>query len=1238
MDFRILGPLEVFEDGRTLDLGGAKQRALMTMLALHANRVVAQEQLIDALWDGEPPETARKALQVYVSQLRKLLGRERVETSGLGYLLRVEPDELDLVRFERFHDTGMPTEALLLWRGDALAEFAGYRFAQADIARLAELRLSCLEQRVERDLADGRHAELVGELTTLAKAHPAREHLRAQLMLALYRAGRQTEALGVYQEGRRALIDELGIEPGPRLRELHQQVLNQDPALDLPARKPPERTTPAFAPSHEPAPSPAAAVRKTVTILFCDLADSTELGERLDVESLRTLLGRWYEAMREPIEQHSGTVEKFIGDAVMAVFGVPHVHEDDALRAVRAAVDMRAALDRLNAELVEEQRPELRIRIGINTGEVVAGDKTATLVTGDPVNTAKRLEEAAGAGEILIGSHTRRLVENAVELEQSTPVTAKGKREPVATWRVLATIPGAPAFARHLDAPLVDRVEELAFLHSELGAATTDGACRLVTVFGGAGIGKSRLTSEFVGQVRGQAAVLTARCLPYGDGITFLPLGELVRSAGGEEAILAALATEPDAALVIERVRGTVDAAAMPVTAEETFWGIRRTLETLAREQALVVCLEDVHWAEPTFLDLVEYIAGWSQSRPILLLCLARPELLELRPRWGGAAVTLDPLNDADSALLLDELAIDGPSLAPEARAQVTEAAEGNPLFLEQMVAMLAEGTTATLPATIQALLAARLDQLQPLERVVLERAAVVGKEFSRNAVLDLSPPEEQQDIGAVLLTLVRKDLVRPDVSPLLGDDGFRFRHALIRDATYTAMPKHVRADLHEAFAPWLERHAGEEELVGYHLEQAHTYRADLGVRDDALALRAGELLSAAGLRAAARGDVSAVLTLLQRSLALLPAEHERRAELLYELSYAQWFEGDGDTADVTLRESIDAARRAGDLRREWYARLERAGRNAPALSDTASLVGTAEHAVQVFESLADDLGLARAWRRLGLVKQREWRFADAAVAFERALAHADASGDEQEKARVADSLCMALLNGPARVDEAIARVEAIAASAERNVVLRANVFTSLAGLLAMRGDFERARALYRDAGDVYDELGLRMSRVGLTDVVAFVESLAGDAAEAVRVLRSGYAVLDAGGFEGLRGTYAALLAFLLAGTGDAVEAHAFVAVAEASADILDPDATARLRAAQALLTSDPRDADRLAREAVAAAERTDDLNLQARMRLTLARVAGDPLEAAAARHLFATKGNIAAVATMGVGSHQTLT
>ena len=1234
MDFRILGPLEVFEDGRALDLGGAKQRAVLAVLALDANRVVSRARLIEAIWDEEPTETAGKALQGYVSQLRKVLGRERLETKAPGYLLRLEPDELDVDRFERLHDGGRPDEALELWRGDPLADFADQRFAQAEIARLHELRLACVELRIERDLAAGRHGELVGELDALAREHPLREHLRAQLMLALYRAGRQAEALDAYQAARAALVDELGIEPGQRLRELHQQILTQDPALDLPVP-----AAPAW--SAEPVPAPVRAsipghtMRKTVTVLFCDLADSTELGERLDPESLRNLMERWYDAMRGSVERHGGTVEKFIGDAVMAVFGVPKVHEDDALRAVRAAVEMRVELARLNEVLVTERRRELHIRVGINTGEVVTGDGSTTLVTGDAVNTAKRLEEAAAPGEILIGAATRRLVQNATELEPTEPVAAKGKRRPVEAWRVLGTIAGAAPFARRLDAALVGRRSELAFLRDELAEVERTRACRLVTVYGAAGIGKSRLAGELVAEVGDRAVVLRARCLPYGDGITFLPLADLVRSAGGDEAIKRAVANEPDGALVAERVFATFDPEGTPISTEETFWAIRRLLESLARERTVAVWIEDVHWAQPTFLDLIEYVAGWSRDAPILLLCLARPDLLEARPRWSGASVALEPLTPSESGALLDALGEEWP-LSPEERARVTDAAEGNPLFLEQMVAMLAEGMPTDLPPTIQALLAARLDLLEPFERAVLERAAVVGKEFWRGAVAELSPEHERSDVSGTLLTLVRKELVRSGRSAIVGDDGFRFRHALIRDATYAAIPKAVRADLHELFVPWLERQGAEDELVGYHLEQVYWYRADLGRRDVVLAARAGELLGASGARAAARGDSAAALTLLRRALALLPTQHALRLELMRELSMALWLDGDVDAAELALSESIDAARAAGDTRLEWYGRLERAARNAATRGETEALVTTAERAVKVFGELGDDLGLARAWRRLGLVAHTERRFADAAEAFERALGHAEASTDEQERARSADALCSALLFGPAQVQEAVERAERIVASAGTNAVLRAHVSTTLAGLLAMRGDFEGARKLYGEAGAVYDEFGLRRYKVGWTEIVASVELLAGDPAAATEALRSGYAVLDAGGFDSLRAHFAAVLALVLASKGDAAGARNFVGICESWSGPLDLDTTARLRAAQALIVSGPVDAKRLAREAVEAATRTDDLNLQAAMRLVLARLAGDPAEAAEARRLFEAKGNVAAAAATELWSLQT--
>ena len=476
----------------------------------------------------------------------------------------------------------------------------------------------------------------------------------------------------------------------------------------------------------------AAAARKTVSVLFCDLAGSTMLGERLDPEPLRELLGRWYEEMRIAVERHGGTVEKFVGDAVMAVFGLPRAHEDDALRAVRAALDMQRAVERLNTSLAERQIPELRIRIGINTGEVVTGDEAATLATGDAVNTAKRLEEAAGAGEILIGAVTERLVRHASRLVPLTPVEAKGKSAPVEAWRVLEAIAGADSFARRWDTPLVGRTRELALLRDELTASADGRECRLVTVIGSAGVGKTRLVSELVAEVDGHATVAAGRCLPYGDGITFWPLTELIRRLGGEQAVADAMDGEADAELVVERLRGVGGTGAAPP--EELFWAVRRLFEVLARSRPLLVLFEDVHWAEPTLLDLVEQVSRWSRDAPILLLCVAREELLEERPGWEGTHVRLEPLSTGEATELL--AALDGREmLSPELRERVTEVAQGNPLYTEQLVAMLAEEVRAAaelvaLPPTIQALLAARLDRLDPFDRDVLERAAVVGKEF----------------------------------------------------------------------------------------------------------------------------------------------------------------------------------------------------------------------------------------------------------------------------------------------------------------------------------------------------------------------------------------------------------------------------------------------------------------------------------------------------------------------------
>ena len=944
-------------------------------------------------------------------------------------------------------------------------------------------------------------------------------------------------------------------------------------------------------------PLASAAVRKTVTVLFCDLAGSTALGERVDPERLRELLAIWFDAMQEAVEQHGGTVEKFVGDAVMAVFGVPTVHEDDAVRAVRAALDMRDAVEQLNVELALP----LEVRIGINTGEVATGDGAATLVSGDAVNTAKRLEQAAQPGEIVIGDATRRLVENAVDLEPLAPIEAKGKRRPVEAWRVRAAIPGALGVARRLDTPLVGRTAELELLREELAAATRDRTCRLVTVFGPAGIGKSRLAAEL-------RATLTARCLPYGDGISLQPLADLVHAAGGERAVLDAVAAEEDGALVAARI------CEGGGTTEEHQWAVRRLLETFARRHPLVVCIEDVHWAQPAFLDLLEYIAGWTRDAPILLVCLARPELLDVRPRWPGRSLTLGPLSGAETDRLLDELAAEWP-LDAAARAQIAETAEGNPLFVEQLVAMLADGRgPAELPPTIQALLAARLDALEPDERRVLERASVVGRDFSRAAVAALA----DGDVSACLLALVRKELLRPLPSPYADADGFQFRHALIRDAAYSAVPKRVRADLHERAADWLTEHDGDDEIVGFHLEQAHLLRRDLGLHDPWTGERAGGLLGAAGRRAAARADAASASQLLQRALALLPADDPRRAAFLRDLSESLWARGEREASERALDESIALAQAAGDVQLEWYGRVEHAARVALVERDPGALAPVAERAIAIFDELGDDLGLARAWRRLGLVAFVDKRHAEAAAHAERALAHAVASGDESERARSADLLCSSLVFGPARVPEAVARLETLFADAGHNVVLRANVGASLAALLAMNEDIERARALIAEARATYDELGLELPRIGCDETASTVELLAGEPHVAVHLLRKSLSALDGGGYGRLRDAYVALLALLLGMTGDLDGARALL---DGNPPGPSSHETARLLAARALVDNDAA----LAREAVALADATDELNLRAELHVVLARVLGDDGELETARRLYELKGNVAA-------------
>src|SRR3954452_7402226 len=981
----------------------------------------------------------------------------------------------------------------------------------------------------------------------------------------------------------------------------------------------------------------AASARKTVNVLFCALAASTMLGERLDPEPLRELLGRWYEEMRIAVERHGGTVEKFVGDAVMAVFGLPRAHEDDALRAVRAALDMQRAVERLNASLEARQVPQLRIRIGINTGEVVTGDEAATLATGDAVNTAKRLEQAAGGGEILIGAVTERLVRHASRLVPLAPVEAKGKSAPVEAWRVLEAIAGADSFARRSDAPLVGRMRELALLRDELTASADGHECRLVTVVGAAGVGKTRLVSELVGEVDGYATVAAGRCLSYGDGITFWPLTELIRRLGGEQAVANAMSDEADAALVVERLRVIGGTGAAPP--EELFWAVRRLFEVLAPSRPLLVLLEDVHWAEPTLLDLVEYISRWSQDAPILLLCVAREELLEERPRWDGTLLRLEPLSTGDATELLD--ALDGGGvLQPELRARVAEVAQGNPLYTEQLVAMLIEEAQAavelvTLPPTIQALLAARLDRLDPFEREILERAAVVVREFWPGAVAALGGGNDA--LGPTLLGLVRRELVEPAVSSIPGEDGFRFRHALIRDAAYAGIPKRTRADLHERFAGWIELHERPDELLGYHLEQAYRYREELEAVDDhtrSLGERAGELLTVAGRRALASDDVPAAVNLLERGVALLPRTSGSRGYALLELAIALMRWGSFAVVEGALEEPLALALAEGDRQLELRTLIERQFFRIFTNAETPAeeVARVAEEAIPALEALGDHRGLARAWHLLSEPPVNACLWGERAAALEHALEHARRAGDTREAARAAAALMQAIQLGPTPVDPAIDRAHLFLRESEGDRLLTASILSSLAVLLAMRGEFSEARAQWAVARALWEELGMPHQQAIRAIDASAIELLAGHAEAAERELRTGYDMLVEIGDVHLRPMLAAYLAAMLVEEGNLEDAEAFTSHAESHSWEDDIVTEVMWRVARAQIeahTGEAAEAERLAREAVDLAAPTDFLDLQATALLALARVlrqGGSPeaaTVAAEAKAVYERKGNI---------------
>jgi predicted ATPase/class 3 adenylate cyclase len=993
-------------------------------------------------------------------------------------------------------------------------------------------------------------------------------------------------------------------------------------------------------------------VRKTVTLIFCDMVDSTPLGESLDPESLRRVLRLWHESMRTSLERHGGTVEKFVGDAVMAVFGLPVAHEDDALRAARAAADMRVALSTINAELDRDYGVEIQVRTAVHTGDVVAGDGE-TLVTGDAVNVAARLEQSANAGEILLGEQTAHLLGEAAIIEPVPELMLKGKAEPVSAWRLISVLPEVPAFARPIATPFVGRRNELASLEGAFARAVADSRCEQVTVLGPPGIGKSRLMREAVAFIGDRARVVVGRCLPYGEGITYWPLVEIVRQIAGREpraALVELLSPNENAELIADTVAAAVGASEGRGVTDETHWAIRTLLEALARDRPLVVVLEDLHWAEPRFLDLVEYVAGFSREQPILLLGSARPELLEVRPTWAtpgdnALLLTLEPLVEAEVDTLVDAL-LDDRTFPGTSRAKVLEAAEGNPLFIEQLLALQAENRGGdgelVVPPTLRALLAARIDRLEPADRAVIERAAVEGRSFHRGAVAELLPGAERAEVGARLLALVRKELIRPDRSDFAGDDGFRFAHILIRDAAYQSAPKELRAELHERYADWLEQKAADhihefEELLGYHLEQACYYRRELAPLDEqalALARRAAEWLASAGLRAPARGDSWAAAALLSRAISLLPEDDADRLRLLPDLGDALGECGDYVGEIAVLDEAVERAEAVDDRRARSYCVLARGLARThydPGFKAEEAL-NDAIDALRVFEELDDERGQAHAWETLASHHTFRGQSGQALKAHEHAFTHATAAGDERVEADARQHIGGCLFFGDRPVEEAISYADELLAQGDARARAR-----SLQGVLgqahAMLGQFGTARKLIAERIAVQESFGNTFVATYARGELGAVEMLAGDPAAAEKHFKRSCDVLEEAGETGFLSTTVARLAEAVYAQGRFEEAEQYTHISEESAapddcisQILWRSVRAKAIASQGQLG----DGEQLGREAVALARDTDNIDLRGDALLALAevlRIAKRPDEPVPlieeALRLYEQKGNV---------------
>jgi len=977
-------------------------------------------------------------------------------------------------------------------------------------------------------------------------------------------------------------------------------------------------------------PADDSVARKVVTIVFADLIGSTALHERLDAESVRQFMESYYAAMRGAVEVHGGRVTQVMGDGVKAMFGAPRVAEDDAIRAVRAGVEMQRAF----RALAEQQRGRVGktgLRVAVNTGEVVADDETE--IIGDPVNVAARLQEQGKDGDVVIGGSTQRIVASLVTLDRLGSFALKGRSEEVEAYRVvsLERPAGAPAIA------FVGRDDELRRLAAVYDAAVAAPAARLAVLLGSPGLGKSRLLAEFARRLGSRALVLTAQCVASG-AATFAPLAEALR---------AALAVLPDDEAERTRIAEGIGAllAGTPATPEETFFVVRRLLAALATAQPVVLAIDDLQWAEPLLLDLTEHLVQWGAGVPLLVLAAARPELRDIRSSLaasGGVVtdvVTLGGL-DAGAATRLAANVIGADALPAAVAGRVLATSEGNPLFLGELVRMLVndgvlkrEGDRWTagvaladldIPPTIHALLAARIERLRAEDRLVLERAAVVGRQFSRAAVAHLLPREAQADLDAKLESLRRSELIEPDTGWLLGEPLLRFHHVLIRDAAYRRLLRNTRAELHARFAEWLEARVGDsalhDETIGWHLEQAHQHLRELGPLDAngrALGERAARHLAAAGRRALARDDLQPAGSLLGRALDRLDAADPARADLALDWCEALLAAG---AVGPAARALAELGRFVGESERlrAWHTCFT--GELA-VLNDPQALRATTEAVAGAAEALAsagDGAGEAKAHFVHARALAQLGKIAACEAALDKALAAARRVRDRRRSNAVLAGAPVAALWGPSPVTRASGRcldVVRVLRITQGAPAVEAVALRCQAVLETLRGRAPAARSMIAASRRMVEELGITQ-RVLEADLFAgLIELLEGDAAAAERWLRAAWDGLREQGLGIDAAQAGALLGRVLLAQGRAAEAEALSHESEALAGDSFKAAIAwrGVRAEALSARGEHVAAVELASKAVDIAAATDDLLDHADARQALAgalRAAGRGAEA----------------------------